>query len=395
MADPVLIITDAGRAAAVTAAANEVAVDITQVAIGTGQWTPTAAATALQTELKRLPATGSQKSTPTSVTVGFQDASADAYAIYEVGFYLSDGTLLAIYASNDTLVAEKSAPLRLLWGLTLVLSSLPADSVSVTASANFIPPNAGETVAGIAELATQAEVDSGLDNLRIVTAEKLWGLMMEGPLLMELLWQKRFFNAIYPGNEIYDYFVNNSCASYQTGSSRADGSFAATVLGHPTGSGAALTDFKFQIAKYELARFDARKRSSWRCAIQLSNAAQWFGLSVILRLYGAELLIDGGRNISVGLQDSGSYTSTGVTLNDGHHVFTTEVADGYVWVSLNGVIIWQGGTLPNTGTLPKNDTNAGSTRFMAFSLHGTVTTAQPSGSSIGLILKYVEASIAP
>lgn len=169
MAAPQLIITDAGRAAAVTAAGDELSVNIAEVGIGTGQWTPTAAATALVNELKRIPASGSQKSTPTSVTVGFQDNSSDVYTCYEIGFYLDDGTLFAIYASSDTVVGAKSAPLKLLWGLTMVLSSLPADSVSVTATANFLPPAASTTVPGIVTFATDAEAYSGTNSMKAVS----------------------------------------------------------------------------------------------------------------------------------------------------------------------------------------------------------------------------------
>lgn len=168
-----LIVTDAGRAEAVTAGGSGLSVEITEIAIGSGQWTPDATATALNSEIKRLPAQGAQKTQPDSVTLQFQDSTADVYTCHEVGFYLSSGTLLAILTDDVNPLVDKGASLNVLWSKTLTLQSLPNGSVTVTPSLNFIPPTGSETVEGVFEVATEAEVDAGADDSRVITPLKL------------------------------------------------------------------------------------------------------------------------------------------------------------------------------------------------------------------------------
>jgi hypothetical protein len=171
-----LIITDVGRQAIVDETnAGTLPVLLSEVALGTGKWSPDATATALQTELKRVATVGGQAVADDTIHVTITDASSDAYALGEFGLYTDSGILFAIY-SDLTGITDKAADALLLIANDVLLTSVPPGSVAVGAT-EFTNPPATETVPGVAELATQAEVDGGTDDVRIVTALKLATLL--------------------------------------------------------------------------------------------------------------------------------------------------------------------------------------------------------------------------
>lgn len=166
-----LIITDAGRQAIVDATnTGTLPVVLSQVALGTGKWAPDATALALQAELKRINTIGGLVVAADTIHVTITDASTDAYALGEFGLYTDGGVLFAIY-SDLAGITDKAADALLLLANDIVLTSVPAGSVTV-GSTEFTNPLATETLPGVAEIATQAESDAGTDDARIVTPKK-------------------------------------------------------------------------------------------------------------------------------------------------------------------------------------------------------------------------------
>ena len=166
------ILTNAGKAAIV--AANNTGtnpVTINRVGVGSASWTPTAAATALNTEIKKITAIGGAAVAADTIHVTASDTSSDVYTVKEIGLFLTDGTLLAVY-SQSTAIITKGADTVALIAADLVITGLPAGSVTV-GDVTFDYPQATETVKGVAEIATTAEAQAGIDDTRMLTPEKL------------------------------------------------------------------------------------------------------------------------------------------------------------------------------------------------------------------------------
>lgn len=162
------ILTTAGKAAIVNAnntGTNPVVID--RVAIGSASWTPTAAATALQSEIKKISAVGGGAVADDTIHVTATDSSSDVYTVKEIGLYTAGNVLLAIYSQADPIITKGAATVALI-AADLVIGGVPAGSVTV-GDATFDYPQATETVKGVAELATVAEVQAGTDTERIVT----------------------------------------------------------------------------------------------------------------------------------------------------------------------------------------------------------------------------------
>lgn len=178
-------ITTAGLAAAAAAAGLSLQVNITHVAIGSGQYTPTAGQTALANQREVAPVlAGAAQGNQITLTATFLAAlyAGAQYAVGEIGFYIggapgAGGTLFAV-VSSPTL----ASPLRG-GGITtnytptfsIALSGVPSGSVNVTfdpgagaalvalnAHAAAVDPHAGYlrkaggTMTGAIELAANA-----------------------------------------------------------------------------------------------------------------------------------------------------------------------------------------------------------------------------------------------
>jgi hypothetical protein len=166
------ILTSAGKNAIINAnntGTNPIVID--RVAIGSASWTPTAAATALQTEIKKISAIGGSVVDDDTIHVTASDSTADTYTVKEVGLYTSGNVLLAIY-SQSTAIITKGADTVALIAADLVITGVPAGSVTV-GDTTFSYPQATETVKGVLELATTAEAQAGTDDERAITPKKL------------------------------------------------------------------------------------------------------------------------------------------------------------------------------------------------------------------------------
>jgi microcystin-dependent protein len=166
------ILTTAGKNAIVNA--NNTGtnpITITKIGIGSASWTPTAAATSLNTEIKKITAIGGGAVANDTIHVTANDSSTDAYTVREIGLFTADNILVAVYSQASAIITKGAATVALI-ATDLVITGVPAGSVTV-GDTTFDYPQATETVKGVAEIATDAEVTAGTDNERIVTPAKL------------------------------------------------------------------------------------------------------------------------------------------------------------------------------------------------------------------------------
>lgn len=167
-----IIITDAGLAEVINAEQTGTApVVLTEVALGTGQYTPNSSQTALSAEFKRLDAVAGGAIGDNAIHLTAQDSGNDAYTVYEVGIFTSSGTLFAVY-SQPVPIIQKAAAAHALLAMDIVLTNIDPDSVTV-GDTDFQLNGATTTKQGIVELATGAEVIEGADAFRAVTPSAL------------------------------------------------------------------------------------------------------------------------------------------------------------------------------------------------------------------------------
>ena len=176
----IVTITDAGRAEVINAQNTGTGpVQITHMAFGTAQYNPAANATTLQAEAKRVAITGGSAVSADTIHVVGQDSTTDDYTVGEVGLFSNSGTLFAIYSQTSDPIVQKSAAATLIFGIDIILTTLNAASVTF-GDIVFVAPPATTTVAGIVELATNAETIAGDDDQRAVTSAGLASLTATG-----------------------------------------------------------------------------------------------------------------------------------------------------------------------------------------------------------------------
>ena len=164
---PELIITDAGRQAAIDANNMGLTVRMARIAVGTGQYTPVATQTALQTQVavadiaRGLSIGADQLQVSARFTAGAWDA-------YELGVFLDNGTLFAVGSSDQAGdFPTKEAGTDVVVTVTLLISDVPSGSVTVEATIQTTVPKASTREAGIAELADESDPET--DDERVVT----------------------------------------------------------------------------------------------------------------------------------------------------------------------------------------------------------------------------------
>lgn len=164
-----IVITDAGRAEIINAEnTGTTPVEMTEIGFGTGQYTATPTQTALIAEFKRLPVAGGQVVADDVIHISGRDSGSDAYTVYEIGVYSASGTLFAVYSQIGIPIINKAAASIAMLAVDITLQALNASSISFGAT-DFMNPPASETVQGVVELATAAEIAAGTDNERAIT----------------------------------------------------------------------------------------------------------------------------------------------------------------------------------------------------------------------------------
>lgn len=169
---PQLQITNAGRAAAIDADNNGMTVRMAQIAVGTGQYSPTRTQTTLQTQVAIADVTRALEVGTDQIQVSAVFDS-DSWDASEMGVFLDDGTLFAVGSSMDsTEWPTKTAGNNLVASVTVLISDVPSGSVTVDASIQATIPQASETEAGITEYADDSEADDNANNTRSMTPEQ-------------------------------------------------------------------------------------------------------------------------------------------------------------------------------------------------------------------------------
>lgn len=128
------VITTAGLAAIWRADNTGVAAEITHIGLGTSAYTPVKSQTALKARKGLYPVSDGERLSETLLHLTAVADDTLEYWVREVGFYLSDGTLLAVWSDPTAALAYKSTAAQLLLAYDLSLSALPADSVTINST---------------------------------------------------------------------------------------------------------------------------------------------------------------------------------------------------------------------------------------------------------------------
>ena len=168
------VITKAGLAAILRADNTGIAAQITHIALGTSAYTPSADQKSLVAQTAKYPIAGGERLSSTLLHLTALADGDRAFWVREVGFLLSDGTLLAVWSDASTPLAYKSATTDLLLAYDLSLAALPADSVTIISteagiSLSLAGPLAAQAQALIAEQLRGLERQEQLDALADVS----------------------------------------------------------------------------------------------------------------------------------------------------------------------------------------------------------------------------------
>ncbi|WP_126285009.1 phage tail protein [Burkholderia stagnalis] len=186
-----IIITDAGRAALVAPGNGGTAArQVVEIGLANAPFVADKGLAKLPNELKRITTFGGANIAPDTIHATLKDDTADQYSLYGFGLYLDNGVLLAAYG-QATPIMEKSPAALLLLSTDMQFATIDATQL-VFGDASFLNPPATAERQGVVELATQAEVNSGADDTRVLTPKTaasryaaLTGAKFTGPVVTE------------------------------------------------------------------------------------------------------------------------------------------------------------------------------------------------------------------
>lgn len=164
------LITKAGLAAIWNATSTGVKAEIAYIGLGSQGYTPTVDQKALRAEVVKYPISGGEKLSSSLIHLTALADDEKAFWVREVGIYLADGTLFAVWSSPDTPLTYKAAGTELLMAYDLSLEALPADSVTIVSTATGLnltlaAPLAAQASALLADMMRGVQQDGQLDAL--------------------------------------------------------------------------------------------------------------------------------------------------------------------------------------------------------------------------------------
>ncbi len=162
----VLTLTNAGFAA-LRAASGTNAIVIAQLGLTARAVAVAPTLAVLPDEHRRLATVSGAAVDDRTIHLTACDDSDATYVVRAIGLYLADGTLFAAYSQADP-IFEKARVATYLQAIDLRLQPGEAARISFGDS-NFLYPPATQSTRGVAEIATEAEVDGAADDTRIVT----------------------------------------------------------------------------------------------------------------------------------------------------------------------------------------------------------------------------------
>lgn len=167
-----MLITSAGLREVVNAEHDGTApIKLTQIALGTGKYVPSAERTSLEAEFKRFDAISGGAVGDNVLHVSARDASSETYVVYEIGLFTESGTLFAV-CSDEMPLIQKSARSQALLSIDMAVVGFSAESI-VLGDTNFLNPPATTTTAGVVYLASDSDIEEGTSISKVVTAKAL------------------------------------------------------------------------------------------------------------------------------------------------------------------------------------------------------------------------------
>lgn len=150
-----------------TAAQVEDDIDLTvaQVGFTNTAFVASPTLTALPGEFRRIATISGQAIGNNVVHMIIRDEAPISYEVCGFGLFLADGTLFAFYGQG-TPIAEKAAIATLQMAIDIAFPTSDIANI-VFGDTNFLNPPATTEIAGVVELATQAEADAGADIRRV------------------------------------------------------------------------------------------------------------------------------------------------------------------------------------------------------------------------------------
>ncbi|WPO31304.1 phage tail protein [Pseudomonas sp. BO3-4] len=143
-------ITKAGLAAIWNATSTGLSAEISHIGLGSAGYTPSADQKTLRAQVVKYPISGGEKLSSTLIHLTAVADDAAAFWVREVGFYLSNGTLLAVWSHATEALTYKSANTELLLAYDLSLEALPADSVTINTTSAGLNLTMAEPMAAMA-----------------------------------------------------------------------------------------------------------------------------------------------------------------------------------------------------------------------------------------------------
>lgn len=179
------VITKAGLAAILWATKTGLAAEIGYIALGSVAYTPTADQKTLRNEVARFPISSGEKLSSTLLHLTAVADGITGYWVREIGIFLKDGTLLAVWSHLTEALAYKAPNIDLLLAYDLSLAALPADSVTITGTAAGLNLTLAESLAAQAtaliaeQLRTQQQQDRlvSQERLQRIAGEQISGLL--------------------------------------------------------------------------------------------------------------------------------------------------------------------------------------------------------------------------
>ncbi|PAJ72049.1 hypothetical protein CJF42_23375 [Pseudoalteromonas sp. NBT06-2] len=137
MSDYTPLITQAGLNAAVNATQGGFKIEISHIAVGDKGYLPNRNQTVLQNEKDRVMVSGGKHAGPGQWHLTGVFEKEDNFAVREVGFYLTDGTLFAVWSHPVNTLFYQTPIAKVIQGFDLILSGVPVDAISVDISGDL------------------------------------------------------------------------------------------------------------------------------------------------------------------------------------------------------------------------------------------------------------------
>lgn len=208
-----LIITDAGIAAAIRAGDLGIEYKITHISIGSEGYVPEPAQTELRNELQKKTITRGVLVAPGQLHFETVWDGVEEFEGKELGYWLEDGTLFAVDSRDGDIITYKRKNTVVTEACELNLSASTISNITVELLGS---PYATETLAGIAKVATNEQVETGTNDSAFLTVKKfLYALDVTQVIdkLVNNLWLK-LAARIFPVGAAIPWFTDEAPSGF-------------------------------------------------------------------------------------------------------------------------------------------------------------------------------------